>query len=351
MQGIEVERLRRLAEQIFVAAGASSANAERVADALVEANLAGHDSHGVQHIPGYVGAIRDGTIVPDATPEVLRDAAATALVSGNWTFGHVAAHAATEIAIAKAKVSGVAAVGLVRLNHIGRLGEYAEMAARAGVVAMVAAGGFAEERGQAVPYGGARPALGTNPIAMGFPGGERPAMVLDFATTAIAAGKIAIARTNGQALPANAIIDHAGQPSTDPNAYFEGGALLPFGGHKGYALSMAVEFLGRVLTGSEAFAAEGHGGPYFARSGATIVAIDPAQFGAIDQYCLRADAAIDRIKSVPPAPGFAEVLVPGEPEHRTRQARLIDGIPVPDSTWQSIRDTAVALGLEDPGAV
>ena len=236
----------------------------------------------------------------------------------------------------------------MQVNHVGRLGEYAEMAAREGVVAILAAGGFAEERGQAVPFGGSRPALGTNPIALGFPAGRAEPMLLDFATTAIAAGKVAVARARGLPLPDGVLIDRDGHATTDPNAYYEGGALLPFGGHKGYALSMAVEFLGRIVTGSETFATEGRGGQYFARSGHMVIAIDPSAFGPIDGYRERADATIDRIRAVPPAPGHAEVLVPGDPEHRSRRERERDGIPVPQATWESIRECAVGLGLPDP---
>jgi LDH2 family malate/lactate/ureidoglycolate dehydrogenase len=174
-------------------------------------------------------------------------------------------------------------------------------------------------------------------------------MFLDFATTSIAAGKIAVARAKGVPLPEGAIIDAEGRPTTDPNAYFEGGALLPFGGHKGYALSMAVEFLGRVLTGSERHMTDGRGGPFFARSGTLVIALDPNVFGPLAEYEARADATIDRIKSVPPAAGFSEVLVPGEPEHRSRAARLRDGVPVPEATWQSIRECARSVGLADPG--
>jgi LDH2 family malate/lactate/ureidoglycolate dehydrogenase len=348
MPTLRPERLRELGEAIFLAAGASPENAARVTASLVDANLAGHDSHGVQHFPGYVTAIQAGQIVADARPEVLRDSAVTALVSGHWTFGQVAAAYATACAVEKAKRSGLAAVGIVQVNHVGRLGEYAEIAARAGVVAILAAGGFAEERGQAVPFGGARPALGTNPISLGFPASGDP-MLLDFATTAVAAGKVAVARAKGLPLPEGVLIDRDGHATTDPNAYYEGGALLPFGGHKGYALSMAVEFLGRVVTGSETFATEGRGGQYFARSGTMVLAIDPAAFGPAEGYRERADATIDRIRAVPPAPGHAEVLVPGDPEHRSRRERQRDGIPLPQATWESIRECAVGLGLPDPG--
>ena len=348
---MQADRLKSIGEAIFVAAGAPPATARIVVSALVNANLVGHDSHGVQHIPEYVRSIKVGEIDPRGEASIHRETPVTATVHGAWNFGQVTAEFAIRLAVAKAKASGIAAIGVVQVNHIGRLGEYAEIAAREGIIAIVAAGGFAEgKRGQAVPFGGAQPILGTNPVAVGFPTGRHDTMFLDFATTSIAAGKIQVARAKGLQLPPGSIIDRDGRPTTDPNAYYEGGALLPFGGHKGYGLAMAMEFLGRVVTGSEQFADQKRGGPFFASSGTMIIGINPAAFGDEDDYRYRADATIDRVKGVPPADGFTEVLVPGEPEHRSRVERMRDGIPVPKQTWDGIRETAIALGLNDPGA-
>ena len=347
MPNLTPERLRELGQTIFQAAGASPANAARVTASLVDANLAGHDSHGVQHIPGYVRSVQEGQIVGDAEPRVLRETPVTALVSGQWTFGQVAAGFAPGCAIEKARRSGLAAVGLVQVNHIGRLGEYAEMAARAGVVAIVVAGGFAEERGQAVPFGGARPALGTNPIAVGFPAGRSEAMFLDFATTAIAAGKVAVARAKGLPLSPGVLLDREGRATTDPNAYYEGGALLPFGGHKGYALSMAVEFLGRVVTGSETFATEGRGGQYFARSGTMVIALDPA---ASARTSATASAPTRRSTGSRPSrrrPATPRCWSPASPSTARAASDSATASPC-RATWESIRECAVSLGLPDP---
>ncbi|MBI2939356.1 MAG: Ldh family oxidoreductase [Chloroflexi bacterium] len=345
MPTLAVDRLRLLSEQIFVAAGATRENATRVTRALVEANLAGHDSHGVQAIPHYVREVKDGRIVPTARPALLRDSPSIALVTGNWGFGHVAAEYATHVAVAKAKESNVAAVALVQANHIGRVGEYAEMAAAAGVVTIIAAGGFAEERPAVAPYGGARPVLGTNPISMGFPAGEMPSMLLDFATTTVAGGKVTLAVAKGTPVPPGALLDRHGNPTTDPKALADGGVMLPFGGHKGFALSMAVEFLGRIATGADTHHSSTHGGPVFSHSGTLIFALDPSAFQPFDQYASRADDMLRRVKAIPPAPGFSEVLVPGEPEHQSREARRRDGIPIPDSTWAAILATAEELGV------
>jgi LDH2 family malate/lactate/ureidoglycolate dehydrogenase len=144
------------------------------------------------------------------------------------------------------------------------------------------------------------------------------------------------------------LIDREGRPTTDPAALFDGGALLPFGGHKGYALALAIEFLGRVLAGGEAHAEGERGGRYYRSSGTLFIAIDPATFRPADEYAAAAAALVDRTTAIPPAEGFREVLVPGEPERRTRAARLANGIPLPDSTWQAIAATAERYNVPVP---
>jgi hydroxycarboxylate dehydrogenase B len=341
----QADQLRRVGLAIFRAAGASDENASRVTEALIDANLTGHDSHGVLRIPQYLDSIRAGEILPAAKPVVMREAATSAMVDGGWAFGQVGAALATRVATAKAKEAGIAAVGLVRVHHIGRLGEYASMAAEEGVVAMVFAGGFGGTIG-AAPYGGAGIAFSTNPLSFGFPAGERPDVMSDYATTAVAAGKIRVAKAKGEQLPPGCIADKEGRPSTNPDDFYNGGYLLPFGGHKGYALGVVVELLGQALTGADAWAEGNRGGDIYGRSGALVIALDPAIFRPRQEYAKTVDSTIDRIKRVPPAPGFAEVLLPGEPELRTREQRAAQGIPVAESTWQEIRAYAEEYGLD-----
>lgn len=339
------DTLRQVGHTIFAAAGAPADIAARVADALVDANLAGHDSHGVLRIPQYVASLAAGEIVPDARPEVRAETAASALVDGNWSFGLVAAEFATDLAIDRARRNGLAAVGLVRAHHIGRLGEYTTRAARQGVVALLFAGGFGGEVG-AAPYGGAGIAFGTNPLSLGFPAGERPPVMVDFATTAVAAGKVRVARAKGEALPPGCISDREGRPSTDPNDFFSGGYLLPFGAHKGYGLAVAIELLGQTLTGADACGDPVRGGPIYGRSGATIIALDAGLFRPAEEFARAAEAVAARIKAVPPAPGFDEVVLPGEPEARAHERRSLEGIPVAESTWEAIRGNAADLGVD-----
>jgi uncharacterized oxidoreductase len=173
-------------------------------------------------------------------------------------------------------------------------------------------------------------------------------MVLDFATSIVAAGKAMVARSKGEAMPAGMLIDANGRPTTEPAALFEGGALLPFGGHKGYALALAIEFLGRVVGGGEAHASGQRGGRYYGESGTLVIAIDPATFRPAATYAAAADALVERTKAIPPAEGFAEVMLPGEPERRSRAQRLTTGIPLPETTWQELCATAARYQVSPP---
>ena len=337
--------LTDLSQKVFEAVGCPPDIAKRVTASLVDANLCGHDSHGVIRIPTYVEAVREGHVVADARPSVLRQTGVTALVDGHWTFGQVSAAFATQVAIEKAKGAGVSMVGIVRCNHIGRLGEYATMASDAGVALIVTAGGFGGRGVSAVPFGGSKPLFGTNPLAVGIPAGVQPDVLVDFATTAVAAGKIDVARAKKVPLPPGSIVDREGRPTTDPEDYYRGGALLPFGGHKGYALSVMVEFLGRVMTGADSFAEGSRGGPVYGRSGTLMLAMDPSVFVDAEQYAAAADETLARLKTVPPAPGTAGVMIPGEPEARSREERLVNGIPLAEETWERILATARGLGI------
>lgn len=338
MLTIPAPRLRETTRQIFEAAGTPPDLATQMAEILVESNLVGHDSHGVIRIPAYIDQIRKGTLIPSARPEVIEETAGSALVDGKYAFGHIAAAFGTEVAIRKAKESKAAVVSIVRCNHIGRLGEWASRAAAHDVIAIVVVGGFGGP-GLAAPYGGAARALGTNPISVGMPGGAAPDLLVDFATTAIAEGKVQVARAKGGPLPPGCILDKNGNPSTNPEDLYAGGMLLPFGGHKGYGLAMVVELLGGALAPGERYNAEGR------RGGAVIIAVDAATFQPLAEYEQAADYHLQRIKQVPPAKGFSEVLLPGEPELRSKEQRLRDGIPVPEATWQAIVEVGRSLGL------
>jgi len=330
------EQLQELASEVLVAAGASNENAAVVAEHLVSANLAGVDTHGVRHLPGYVRDLASGFIDGTAQPATLRFTSSGLLVSGGWTFGQVAARFATEKGIELALGAGVAVVGLVQCHHIGRLGYYAELGAKEGLLVQVWAGGYSEEAPVTVPFGGRQRLLHTNPISMAFPSTSGQPMMFDFATTVLSGVKIEDARRHGEQLPAGAIVDRDGNFSTDPNDFAAGGAHVPFGGHKGYALNMAAEYYGRILTSSNGYADPRRGGPIMRNQGVVIILMRDDLFSPRPGFGQRADEMASRTRAIAPAPGFRSVLVPGDPEWNTRQKRLADGILIEDAVWDEL---------------
>ena len=346
MHTITAEELHGLVARVMVSVGSDQANADRVADSLVSSDLADVETHGVFHLPLYVADIRAGYILPKEKPEIIKETPTSALVGGNWTFGFVSAKYAMDIVIRKAREQNVAVVGIVQANHIGRVGEYAEMAAAEGMICFVWGSGYSEERQSTVPYGGRKKVLHTNPLSMGFPVGDEPPMLLDFATTAVAGGKVALAREKNLQVVPGSIVDKDGKPTTNPDDFFDDGAHLPFGLHKGYGIMMAIEFLGRIFTGSDTYADPDRGGPYHRHQGITIMAMKADMFSPMDDYARRAAEMERRVRAVPPAPGFEEVLVPGDLEARRRAARTRDGIPIADEVWKILTDLVESLGVE-----
>jgi LDH2 family malate/lactate/ureidoglycolate dehydrogenase len=336
MIAFDAIELRQVAGRIFRAAGVESRPTEIVVDHLIDANLAGHDSHGIQLIPRYIQEIREGKIQPNSWPSVVRETPVAALVDAKWSFGQVSARYGAEVAVAKAKERGVAVVGIIRGNHIGRLGTYPTLAARQGVVLMVTTGDLAPG---VVPFGGARPIFDTNPFAFGFPASGYPDILVDFATSVIAFGKIGVARAKHQQIPAGCLLDRDGKPTTDPEAAFAGGMLLPMGGHKGYGLAVLSVLLSQVLVPAK------ETGAGVVETGTFMVAIDVGLFRDPSAVRAETDRVVAQIKAVPPAPGVAEVLVAGEPEVRAAELRRSDGIPIPEDTWAELVATAQSLGL------
>lgn len=336
------DELHAATTKIFRAAGADEENTKIVADHLIDANLCGHDSHGVLRIPSYVQAIRRGQLAADAKPSVVRETAAMTLIDAHHTFGQVSALFAADKVVAKAKEHGVAVAGTYHGTHIGRLGYYPTRAAARGTILFVAYGSLGTS---GVPFGGRKGAFGTNPISIGFPADGDDPFLLDFATTTIAAGKVSVARDKHEQLPPNSAIDQDGKPTTDPNAVPKGG-LLTFGGHKGYALSMMSLLLSNVLVrpDSDAAPSPDSAGSNVSPEGARVffLAIDSAVFG--DGAPKAAADVFEKVRATPPAEGFERVLIPGEPE-RLSAARRAEGIPVAEDTWTSVQKTASDLGV------
>ncbi len=339
------EYLENVAYHIYRAKGASEHEAKTVATHQVKANLVGHDSHGVIHIPEYVARIDKGHIVPGAPFVVEREAPCTAVINGNWGFGFVVTERAMDMAIEKAKTHGVAAITIHYQSHIGRLGDYSAMALREGMIGLITADSGAGPKA-VVPFGGTGRRLGTNPICIGMPSDLEGPVLLDMATSAVAQGKISLARNRGEAVPPGWIIDKRGSATTNPEDYFDGGAILPVGadqGHKGYGLSFMVEAFSGLLTGL------GFGIDPQAKhnDGCFVSVFNVEHFRPLAQFKKEVAEFVQFIKTSPPAAGFDEVLYPGEIEFRTEQRRLKEGIFVEDETWEQISDLMQQLGVSE----
>jgi LDH2 family malate/lactate/ureidoglycolate dehydrogenase len=329
--------LRRLAREILEAVGTPEDIASIVAESLVDANLAGHDSHGVIRLTSYVAGVRTGQVQPAARPVVESLTDACARVDGAWGWGQPAAHLATETAAAIAHEHGVGLVTVGRCNHIGRLGEYVEQLSRAGQIGLMTC----NSPPAVAPHGGYTRLLGTNPIAWGAPRESgNPPIVVDFATASIAEGKLRIAREAGSQAPPGAVIDKNGLPTTDVAAFYDGGALTTFGGHKGFGLSVMAELMAGMLSGSGASSDP----DYRQANGTVLLAVDVSRFLPARDFLEQVEAFAGRIRAAPAAAGLDHVLMPGEPEWRSRLQRTAEGIPIPAGTLRAINDLAQELG-------
>jgi uncharacterized oxidoreductase len=342
------EPLRRISATILEAAGSSADEAAKVADKLVGANLAGHDSHGVVRVPQYVDQVRNGAIVPNQQAEVVSESDSFVVLDGHFGYGQIVGEQAVATAIAKARRHGIALSALRRSAHLGRLGDWAEMAAAAGMASLH----FVNALGvplRVVPHGGRDPRGTTNPMAMGMPVEGGNPVVLDFATSAVAEGKVRIARNKGVEIPPDCLVDAAGQPTTDPRELYADppGNLLPFGGavggHKGGALWLMTDLLAGALTMGGCSRPPGTGDHF----GSSMLSIVIAPQTILEGYGFGPEVRLflDFVKSSRPRQEGGEVLLPGEPEARARAAREADGIPVDPTTWDHIMTAAEGLGL------
>ncbi len=337
--------LNKVCVSIFRALGASEREASTVAAHVVKANLTGHDSHGVIQVPVYAERIKIGHIVPGAPMEILDETPTTARVNGNWGFGYVVTEGAMEMAIGKARAHGVAAVTVFHQSHVGRLGGYSTMAAESGMIGMITADSGQGPKAVA-PFGGSARRLGTNPISIAAPSNLEGVVLLDMATSAVAAGKITLAVNRKEAIPGSWVIDKNGSPTTSPQDYLEGGAILPLGadqGHKGYGLSFMVEILSGLLTGL-GFGIDPQGRH---NDGCFLAAFNVAAFRPLEEFKREVGEFAKFVKSSPPAQGFKDVLYPGELEWLTEQRRRREGVFVEEETWREIWGLVQEHNLED----
>ncbi|MEM2874681.1 MAG: Ldh family oxidoreductase [Candidatus Hadarchaeales archaeon] len=335
------EEERRIISRLLIAAGANEEEAKTVADVLTEGDLRGLSSHGILRLPYILRAMRRGTIIGNAKLRIVRETPGTALIDGGHGLGHYVARRGMEIAIEKAKGQGIGAVGIFNTNHFGIAGYYAEMAIREGLVGMVATTTDALVH----PWGGVEPLLGTNALAIGLP--TDPPVLLDMAMSVAARGKLVDAARRGQKIPEGWAIDSEGRMTTDPERALKG-ALSPFGGAKGYALAFVLELLAGPLVGAAAGRdvvgtlepVEG-----FSTKGDLMIAIDASAFVPLEEFRSRARKFIDEVKGSKKAPGVQEIMIPGEPEMRTREKNMREGVEIADAVWAELREIAGGLGV------
>ena len=338
------EDVQRVAADIFRASGSPEAEAELVAQRLVKANLTGHDSHGVIRIPRYMGWVREGKLRPGQQADVVHDHGPMCLLKGYLGYGQVIATTAMELAIERARRHCVAAVGVTDLSHIGRLADFAVMAADADMIGVVVtcSGGFSK---LVTPFGGSEALMSTNPIAAAFPSDRDFPVVLDLATSGWAEGKVRILVEAGLSTPEDVLLGPDGQPSTDPNDLYNGGCLRPLGGdqgYKGYLLNFMVEALAGLLTGG-GFVGDGRPDPPFNNCSLMIV-LDVTAFRPLHTFKDELERLIAYLKNCRPGHG-GTVHYPGEIEAQRETRRRAQGIPLAETTVKYIQAEIDRLGV------
>ena len=329
--------------------GSDAEALDLVVDNLLEANLRGHDSHGIGMLPRYADAFLEGGLRPDARPVMRLDHGALIALDGQAGFGQVVGRDAMRIAIERARAHGSCIMALANAHHLGRIGAWAEMAIDAGLVSVHFVNVIS--RPIVAPWGGGDGRFGTNPFAVGIPVPGGDPVVLDMATSVVAQGKVRVAYNKGEPLPAGQLLDDRGHPTLDPRYGVAEplGALRTFGEHKGYGLALVCELLGGALAG--ALAVHGPaGGERRVLNGMLSIVFDPAKLAQGDSFASEMRAFLEWVKASPVQPGFDRVRVAGEPERETRARRVVDGLPIDATTWQELVDAAAKLG-RDPSVV
>lgn len=343
---VSAEKLHQLVQGIFLELNAQPAFAEEVAKHLVEANLKGHDSHGVGMTPAYVSNLKAGLLKKDAEATVHKDNGAVMVIDGNFGFGQVVGRQACDMVIDRVAQTGVVCAGVRNCHHLGRIGAYAEHCAAQGFVSLHMVNVVGHDPVVA-PFGGRERRFTTNPFTCAIPRQGQPPFVLDMATSTVAMGKIRVAYEAGLEAPAGALIDHEGLATNDPGVLFKQpvGALVPFGNHKGYGLAVMCELLAGALAG-EWTAQPANERAHNIVNHMFMVVLDPAAFGGLSAFQSETEAMIEYLHSTEPAKGVDRVRIPGEPERESVNVRSTDGIPLSDGAWTQLTNAALAAGMD-----
>jgi uncharacterized oxidoreductase len=345
---LAVDPLQSFARSLFQAGGVPADEAAIVAESLVDANLCGHDSHGVIRIPQYVRGIRDGNVQPGKPLIVVKDLPAVLIADGQWGLGQVQAHRLLRLLVPKARQAGVAAGTLRQCGHVGRLGEYAEAAARERLALFATVNGHGYGKNVAPP-GGTDGRIGTNPLCFGAPTEGDP-VVLDIGTSIAAEGKVRVCYNKGIPVPEGWLIDPQGRTTTDPGVLYREprGTILPLGGpqaYKGFGIGLLLDIFAGGLSGAACSRPE-----ITAPSGNAVlfVALDIEAFAGTGHFLQEAGDLVTAVRSCPRAEGVQEIMVPGDPERREKVRRRAAGIPLDDGTWKQLTELATQLKVAVP---
>jgi len=342
------QELKKILQKILQQAGSDEYEAALVADHLVRANLTGHDSHGAIMLPTYLRNIRQGVLIPNTPATLIKDDGAIMVFDGQRGYGQRVAFEAMNAAINRCRETGLVVMALRNAHHIGRVGSYGEQSIAAGMVSLHFVN-VVDHQPLVAPFGGRDARYSTNPVCFAMPAtGQNPAVLLDMATSRIARGKALVAMNSGERMAEGLILDSDGEPTTDPSVMFRtpGGALLPFGEHKGYGLAFFCELLAGVLTGGGTIQPENPRLGGIINNMLTFV-VDPERL--VEQSWMQSeiDAVIRYVKDSPAAVAGQPVLVAGDPERRKSAERSAAGIPIDEVTWQEIVMAAKDLGISD----
>ena len=341
MKTLEPARLIAFVATVMQAGGSDAEEADAIARRLVDANCVGHDSHGVIRVGKYLEWAREGWLRPNQKPSVIVDTEALAIVDGNRGYGQVIGEFAARLGIAKAAKTGIAMIGLRNCGHLGRVGDWAEMAAAEGQVSLHFLNTSGAQR--VAPFGGSDRRLSTNPISIGIPLDDADPVILDVTTSMVAEGKLMVAVNKGERVPEGWIIDRAGAPTTDPKAFYDGGALLTVGGHKGSGLSIVTDLLaGAVSTGRSSDPDD----PVL-RNNMLSIYIAPRVYAPDGWVTAEARRFVDWVKGSPPLNAGEPVLAPGDVERRTREGRTKHGVPLDDKTLADLIAAARSVGIDE----
>jgi L-2-hydroxycarboxylate dehydrogenase (NAD+) len=335
---VNILSIKNISNEILLRLGVPNSDAEIIVDSVVYAHQRGKGTHGIGRFPIYARKIKDGQLTAETKLRVVKENSAVCLYDAGHGFGQVAAYKGMEIAVEKARQYGVGVTGIRHSNNFGTAGFFVDMAEKNKMIGLI----FANSSPAIAPTGGKTPIFGTNPIGIGFPGGHnKPSVILDMATSNAARGKIRLAAKNGEAIPMGWALDSNGNPTTDPAEALKG-SMVPLGGHKGFGLSLVVDVIAGLLTGS-AFGGEVK--PLDHKDGLSdyghfMIAINIGSFLDFNEYLDKMDYLTKRVKECGEE---NRVFLPGEHSYNLFNSDIVD---ISDKQVNDIIILAHSLGIE-----